>query len=128
MAKYPEKARHEAASVMAASASGLLSQAHDPDLVLHLIGTHHGCGRPFFPVWEEDPSITIHIEAEGESFETSSGRALARIDSGWVDRFALLNRRYGYWGLSYLEAILRRADCVQSRKEEQDGASKAHSA
>ena len=26
----------------------------DRDLVLHLIGTHHGYGRPYFPVWKED--------------------------------------------------------------------------
>lgn len=127
-AGYPEGARHEAASVMSACASGLLSEAHDRDLVLHLIGTHHGHGRPFFPVWDDKPGFTILVEAEGKSFETSSGKELARIDSGWVDRFALLNRRYGYWGLAYLEAILRRADCMQSRKEEQDAATKTYSA
>ena len=113
---------------MAACASGLLSEAHDRDLVLHLIGTHHGCGRPFFPVWDDEPGFTVLVEAEGKSFETSSGKELARIDSGWVDRFALLNRRYGYWGLAYLEAILRRADCMQSRREEQIAATKTHSA
>ena len=128
LAGYPENARHEAASVMAACASGLLSEANDPDLVLHLIGTHHGCGRPFFPVWKDEPGFKIQVAGEARSFETSSGNSLARIDSGWVDRFALLNRRYGYWGLAYLEAILRRADCMQSRKEELDGANKAHSA
>ncbi len=127
-AGYPDEARHEAASVMAACASGLLSEANDRDLVLHLIGTHHGCGRPFFSVWDDEPGFTVLVEAEGKSFETSSGKELARIDSGWVDRFALLNRRYGYWGLAYLEAILRRADCMQSRKEEQIAATKTHSA
>ena len=127
-AGYPEEARHEAASVTAACASGLLSEANDRDLVLHLIGTHHGFGRPFFPVWNDESGFTVLVEAEGKSFETSSGNELARIDSGWVDRFALLNRRYGYWGLAYLEAILRRADCMQSRKEEQIAATKTHSA
>ncbi len=127
-AGYPDEARHEAASVMAACASGLLSEAHDRDLVLHLIGTHHGCGRPFFPVWDDKPGFTILVEAEEKSFEISSGKELARIDSGCVDRFALLNRRYGYWGLAYLEAILRRADCMQSRKEEQIAATKTHGA
>jgi CRISPR-associated endonuclease/helicase Cas3 len=92
-AGYPDEARHEAASVMAACASGLLSEAHDRDLVLHLIGTHHGCGRPFFPVWDDEPGFTVLVEADGKSFETSSGKELARIDSGWVDRFARLNRR-----------------------------------
>lgn len=127
-AGYPDEARHEAASVMAACASGLLSEAHDRDLVLHLIGTHHGCGRPFFPVWEDKPGFTVLVEVEGKCFETSSGRELARIDSGWVDRFGLLNRRYGYWGLAYLEAILRRADCMQSRKEEGIAATETHGA
>ena len=98
LAKYPENARHEAASVMAAFASGLLGEAHDPELVLHLIGTHHGCGRSFFPVWKEEMGFTIQVEAEGKSFDIPTGNSLARIDSGWVDRFALLNRRYGYWG------------------------------
>jgi CRISPR-associated endonuclease/helicase Cas3 len=119
-AGYPEGARHEAASVMAACASGLLSEAHDRDLVLHLVGTHHGWGRPWFPVWEEEPGFRVQVEAEGRSFECSDGLELARVDSGWPDRFASLNRRYGYWGLAYLEAILRRADCMQSRREADD--------
>ena len=117
-AGYPPNARHEAGSVMAAFASGLLSEAHDQELVLYLIGTHHGCGRPLFPVWDDAPGFSIAGEVEGIVFESTSGRELARFDSGWVDRFELLNRRYGYWGLAYLEAILRRADCMQSRKEE----------
>jgi CRISPR-associated endonuclease/helicase Cas3 len=128
LADYPDNARHEAASVMAASASGLLSEAYDRDLVLHLIGTHHGCGRPFFPVWDDQPGFTIPVKAEDKSFEISSGKELARVDSGWIDRFALLNRRYGYWGLAYMEAILRRADCMRSREEEQIAATKTHSA
>ena len=127
-AGYPEGARHEAASVMAARGSQLLREAHDPDLVLHLIGTHHGCGRPLFPVWDEHPGFRVVVKAEGNSFETSDGGELARFDCGWIERFAILNRRYGYWGLAYLEAILRRADCMQSRKEERDAATKAHSA
>jgi CRISPR-associated endonuclease/helicase Cas3 len=127
-AGYPESARHEAGSVMAACASGLLRKAHDPDLVLHLIGTHHGFGRPLFPVWDEVAGFSILVEVEGTSFEISSGNELARFDSGWVDRFALLNRRYGYWGLAYLEAILRRANCMQSRREELDDSDRTYRA
>jgi CRISPR-associated endonuclease/helicase Cas3 len=105
-AAYPAGARHECGSVIAAGADGILDGAHDRDLVLYLIGVHHGYGRPLFPVWEEP------------SPETASGWNLARIDSGWADRFWSLNSNYGYWGLAYLESILRRADCMESRWEE----------
>lgn len=119
-AGYPENARHEAASVMAACASGRLADAHDRDLVLHLIGSHHGWGRPWFPVWKDEPDFRIAVNVEGISFECSSGWELARIDSEWADRFVHLNKQYGYWQLAYLESILRRADCMQSRKESEE--------
>jgi CRISPR-associated endonuclease/helicase Cas3 len=96
--------------VIAAANADSLNAAHDPELVLYLIGVHHGYGRPLFPVWEETAP------------DTPSGWQLARIDSGWVDRFWNLNRKYGYWGLAYLEGILRRADCMESRLEEGHGA------
>ena len=45
--RYPEGMRHEVASVaMAESNPHVLASAHDRDLVLHLVGTHHGWGRP----------------------------------------------------------------------------------
>ena len=120
-AKYPAGARHEAGSVLAACALGALERAHDKDLVLYLIGVHHGYGRPFFPVWEKDAGYRFVVRHEGAEVECGSGWQLARIDSGWVDRFWNLNRKYGYWGLAYLEGILRRADCMRSRWEEING-------
>jgi CRISPR-associated endonuclease/helicase Cas3 len=119
-AGYPRGARHEAASVMAAGALNLLAHAYDPELVLHLIGAHHGNGRPFLPVWDESPDYRLLAECDGATAEVTSGHELARLDSGWVDRFWDLNRKYGYWGLAYLEGILRRADCMRSRWEERD--------
>jgi CRISPR-associated endonuclease/helicase Cas3 len=117
-AGYPDRARHEAGSVMAARQIGLLDHAHDADLVLYLIGVHHGWGRPFFPVWHDDPNYRFPVQSNGVFGEITPGAELARIDSCWVDRFWTLNRKYGYWGLAYLESILRRADCMQSRWEE----------
>jgi CRISPR-associated endonuclease/helicase Cas3 len=119
-AGYPQGARHEAASVVAAGALNLLAHAHDRELVLHLIGAHHGNGRPFLPVWDESPDYRLLAECDGATAEVTSGYELARLDSGWVDRFWDLNRRYGYWGLAYLEGILRRADCMRSRWEERE--------
>lgn len=120
VAGYPPNARHELWSVALAEKSELISDSALRDLILHLIGTHHGYGRPFAPVWEEQESVEV-VSANGELLKANGKnvRDLWSLGSGWVDRFARLNRAYGYWGLAYLEAILRRADCVQSREEQE---------
>jgi CRISPR-associated endonuclease/helicase Cas3 len=48
-AHLPDRWRHEALSVRLAMLHPKLSEAADPALVLWLIGTHHGFGRPLFP-------------------------------------------------------------------------------
>jgi CRISPR-associated endonuclease/helicase Cas3 len=58
------------------------------DLVLHLIAAHHGRARPL-------PDV----------------EALAR---NTPRRFARLQRKYGRWGLAYLESLLRAADWAAS--------------
>ena len=63
----PENWRHEALSVRLARADKRLREANDPELVLWLIGTHHGHGRPFFP----------HRDPAGEN--TRHGSAVARL-------------------------------------------------
>ena len=72
-------------------------------------------------LWSDDsPHFRVAAEHNGTRLEGSSGCEQAELGSGWTERFWRLNKRYGYWGLAYLEAILRRADCVQSRKEEDE--------
>jgi CRISPR-associated endonuclease/helicase Cas3 len=123
---YPSHARHEFGSVALVTRSKVLQKANDQELVLHLIGTHHGHGRSLAPYWHDETDGKISAPADGEQLsdgEELSGEQpyrFARIDSGWTRQFWTLVGRYGYWGLAYLETILRRADCIQSRKEESE--------
>ena len=71
------------------------------DLVLHAIAAHHGRARPHFPHEEVyDPQATV-----------DAARALA---AEVPQRFARLQRKYGRWGLAYLESLLRAADYTAS--------------
>src|SRR5690606_12484215 len=90
--------------------------AHDLDLVLHLVGSHHGYCRPFAPAIEDPDDMPVCIglspsdHAPVVEFSATTRHRLERLDSGVADRFWRLTRRYGWWGLAYLEAILRLAD------------------
>jgi CRISPR-associated endonuclease/helicase Cas3 len=75
------------------------------DLTLHLIAAHHGRARPHFPAEELfDPGHpSEHID---------------RVARDVPDRFATLQRRFGRWGLAWLESIVRAADVIASEVEE----------
>lgn len=71
------------------------------ELALHLVAAHHGRGRPHFPAEEaHDPEAT----------EKAISIAAAQVPQ----RFARLQRKYGRWGLAYLESLLRAADYAAS--------------
>jgi CRISPR-associated endonuclease/helicase Cas3 len=117
-AGYPKGARHEFASVALAEARSVWPDGCDSELALYLIGTHHGYGRPFAPVWI-DGDYEVRAQIDGQEIAARGVHRVAGIDSGWTERYWALIRKYGWWGLAYLEAILRRADCVRSREEEE---------
>jgi CRISPR-associated endonuclease/helicase Cas3 len=71
------------------------------DLILHLIAAHHGYARPHFP-----PDAYDH-----ECYNTKENHDAAHEA---MRRFARLQRRYGRWGLAYLESLLRAADWAAS--------------
>ena len=110
----PRGARHEAwsAALVGAHLAGLRAPYDgDPDLVLHLIASHHGHARPLLPPVVE----TADHRLEGMIDETSVAAELPRlVDLDDADRFRRLNLRYGRWGLALLEAVVRSADMTVS--------------
>jgi CRISPR-associated endonuclease/helicase Cas3 len=100
-AGLPERWRHEAQSVTRAITDDRLGNAADPELVLWLIGTHHGYGRPLFP--HHDPR-----EADGALGPQRLDFLFRGFD--WPQLFERLKARYGPWHLARLEAVLRLAD------------------
>ena len=78
------------------------------DLLVHLVISHHGKGRPLVPAVEDGMSAVVAHELDG--IEVSCSADLSEID--WIQpaRFKRLNDLYGPWGLALLEAIVRQAD------------------
>lgn len=98
-----EPYRHEFGSLRDAASDAQLRAlgADERDLVLHLIAAHHGRARPHFPTAEaSDPEATL---AESQTIAADAPL-----------RFARLQRRFGRWGLAYLESLLRAADYAAS--------------
>jgi CRISPR-associated endonuclease/helicase Cas3 len=118
-AGYPTGARHEFVSLaLIVSTDALRGLAHDWDLVQHLVASHHGHCRPFAP-FAEDPSPVEVIFSNGSlEMHASSAHGLESFGSGVSDRFWRLVRRYGWFGLAWLEAILRLADHRRSEHEQ----------
>lgn len=121
-ARLPRGFRHELVSVALLQKHGgeLLGDlnGHRQKLIEYLVGTHHGRGRPFPPFIEEDRPEEVAFHWDGVALSANPNHGLWRLDSGWADEFWQLTRRYGYWGLAYLEAILRLADGARSAEEQ----------
>ena len=119
--KLPAGARHEAwsAGLVARYLDGdVRVDGVDPDLVVHLVASHHGHARPWLPpVLDRRPTdleVTIEAGPAGVEAKTVHFRTEETVDFEHPRRFALLNDRYGRWGLSLLESIVRCADMTVS--------------
>jgi CRISPR-associated endonuclease/helicase Cas3 len=105
---WPKGGRHELLSARLAQCLG------ESDLVLHLILSHHGEGRPFVPIVKDgSPERFPFLEAEnGRVLDVPGDLSLPDWDQ--PARFRVLCEHYGYWGLALLEAIVRQADQLAS--------------
>ncbi len=92
--------RHELGSLLDAE-SHLPAEfgSEERDLALHLIASHHGWARPHFPE---------------RAFDKEAYRRSATAALECARRFGRLQRRFGAWGLAYLEAVFRSADAIAS--------------
>ncbi len=78
------------------------------DLLVHLVISHHGKGRPLVPPVDDDTLGAVNHELDG--IKVSCSADLSEIDWSQPSRFKRLNELYGPWGLALLEAIVRQAD------------------
>ena len=121
-AGLPDGWRHEALSVQMARAHRDFGSAHDPALVLWLIGTHHGLGRPFFghtDLAPQTPLPALGLGAGDLNIEEPGPHSPA-FDFDGLDWPALANdlrNRYGVWRLAFYEAVVRLADHRASELE-----------
>jgi CRISPR-associated endonuclease/helicase Cas3 len=114
--RLPLNFRHEMLSLELARRHAPLPEDEGAAaLILHLIASHHGHARPFAPISPdpEPPPVTGRLREIGLEISAEERSALIpahHLSSGLSERFWQLTRRYGWWGLAYLEAILRLGD------------------
>lgn len=113
-AGWPRGGRHETLSARLVDqlegqhGDGLLG-----DLLLHLILSHHGQGRPLVRPVVDRTHNGVSETIDGHSVHASAD--LSVVDWEQPARFRRLNDEFGPWGLALLEAILCRADQAVTR-------------
>ena len=99
--------RHELGSLLDAIRDETVRGHAERDLILHLIASHHGRARPHFgPTAFDKERYTTreNTEAVNEAMR----------------RFGRLQKRYGRWGLAWLEALMRCADIAASQEPDKE--------
>jgi CRISPR-associated endonuclease/helicase Cas3 len=123
---YPKGTRHELLSTQLV-ADWFREAAHDPDLALHLVASHHGYCRPLAPVVDDPQPVPVELWVGDRPLRASSAHQLARLDSPIAQRFWSLTERYGHWTLALLETLLRLADHRASELERGSASDPSHS-
>lgn len=103
---YPAGFRHELVS--SRLAEGV--ETSDRDLLLHLIESHHGYCRPNAPPVEDHGAAPVEYKFRGSVLRASPSTGLEKAGSGASRRFWSCTRKYGWWGLAWIEALFLLAD------------------
>ncbi|MXV89019.1 MAG: type I-U CRISPR-associated helicase/endonuclease Cas3 [Acidimicrobiales bacterium] len=115
-AGWPRGGRHEELSARLVQ-NWLQCQEPDrdeqlDDLLIHLVVSHHGRGRPFVMPVSDGTSSPVRCDIDGVMATACADLSVA--DWEQPERFARLNLRYGPWGVALLEAVVRQADHMVS--------------
>jgi CRISPR-associated endonuclease/helicase Cas3 len=103
--RYPKGWRHELQSLSIALENNLGEDLFDLKLFHHLIASHHGHYRSGIPMIPDDTFTEFQVNGLKSTqpyFDVCS--KMSRVN------FYELNDGYGFWGLAYLEAIIRLGD------------------
>ena len=84
------------------------------DLLIHLVISHHGKGRPLLQPVHDGTSGTVAGCVSGVRVEVAAD--LSTTDWDQPARFRRLNRHFGPWGLALLESIVIRSDHAVSAR------------
>ncbi|MGH7552478.1 MAG: type I-G CRISPR-associated helicase/endonuclease Cas3g [Longimicrobiales bacterium] len=90
--------RHELGSLLDATRDTKIAGMSERDLVLHLIASHHARSRPHFSETAWDPTAS---DEENRAAVAEASR-----------RYSRLQRRFGRWGLAWLESLMKCSDVV----------------
>ncbi|HEV7723246.1 MAG TPA: hypothetical protein VGO60_18290, partial [Iamia sp.] len=93
--EYPKGARHELTSLALLTPSDL-EGATDPDLVAHLVASHHGWCRPFAPPLVDAAPVPI----DRHDTRVMSDHGLQQIDGPSPARFWRVTEHYGWYHLA----------------------------
>ena len=119
-AGYPAGGRHELLSVRLAESVPELLPTNPllRELTLFLVSSHHGHCRPFAPIVADSDAPEVKYRLNGHEMAWCGPTRLEHLEARTARRFWLLIETFGWWGLAWLEAILRLADHRRSEWEE----------
>jgi CRISPR-associated endonuclease/helicase Cas3 len=106
--RWPSGKRHELTSVALLDRVPKWPDDVDRDLLLYLVSTHHGDGRPFRSYVPDTEPVTVSAKINGEEISVLSSEEIP-----WPEharRFVALNEHFGPWGLAAIETLLVLAD------------------